>query len=363
MPTTCIRLLPGLLLLVWGAAIPASDAAAQRWASVDVGSEHACALDVDGRAYCWGTNHQGQLGAATPDRCQPLSSGGEPLCLPDSSRTPVAVTGGHRFRMIQAGYGGTCGIDLDQHLLCWGIPYGPTPVTPAHSAGRRYRSIEDVSGVGCGAEEPSGGRCWKLLQREWTVVAEFPELSFRSVTPAPSSAVRFCALDDDGRLLCVGHNHLGELGVPSPVTAVEYVQPAGDRSYQQVAMMEHWTCGLTKEGNAFCWGNLRVPMGPADLNTETCSSGSRCAATPRPVAPGMVFTALAYRRDEVCGLTATGALHCWKADTAVRPRARATRFRQVSGGWMGWCGISQAGDLYCWEGDEGENDPVRVPLK
>jgi hypothetical protein len=258
--------------------------------------------------------------------------------------------------MIRAGSGATCGIDLDHHLLCWGVVPEHTPVTPAHAAGRRYHSIEHVNRVVCGAEQPTGGRCWRPVEMDWTVVGELPDVRYRTVTSAPSPAVRFCGVAEDGKLLCAGENHLGELGVPSPVTAAEYVQPAGGRSYRQVAMMPHWTCGLTTEGNAFCWGNLRVPWGPADLNVETCSSGSRCAATPRPVAPGIVFTSLAYRQDEVCGLTAAGALHCWKADTAVTRRAPNTRVREVSGGGMGWCGIGQAGDLYCWEREEGETE-------
>jgi alpha-tubulin suppressor-like RCC1 family protein len=69
-----------------------------------VGRGHACALDTDRRAWCWGANGEGgALGNASDD----------------FSRTPVPVLGGLRFERLAAGDGFTCGIAADG-AWCWG---------------------------------------------------------------------------------------------------------------------------------------------------------------------------------------------------------------------------------------------------
>jgi alpha-tubulin suppressor-like RCC1 family protein len=79
-------------------------AGAQRWASVSVGDDHACALDVDGRAFCWGYNHSAQLGARTETRCGIVGESGHRSCYPVESETrPVAAGGGVPFASIGAG--------------------------------------------------------------------------------------------------------------------------------------------------------------------------------------------------------------------------------------------------------------------
>jgi len=69
------------------------------------GAVHTCALVAGGAAYCWGQNLQGQLGDGTTT----------------NRSSPVAVSGGHRFRSIHAGGALTCGITTDGNELCWGF--------------------------------------------------------------------------------------------------------------------------------------------------------------------------------------------------------------------------------------------------
>jgi len=73
---------------------------------VSTGRHHACALDPNGYAYCWGNGYNGQLGNG-PQWPVPVS-------------TPTAVTGGRQFRAIAAGARHTCAIGTDNHLYCWG---------------------------------------------------------------------------------------------------------------------------------------------------------------------------------------------------------------------------------------------------
>jgi len=92
---------------------------------VSTGINHACALDTNGAAYCWGNGYWGQLG-------QGASA---------VSALPVAVAGGRTFRAIASGYFHTCAIGTDNHIYCWGsnytgqlgTQYKSPPVPPATS--------------------------------------------------------------------------------------------------------------------------------------------------------------------------------------------------------------------------------------
>jgi alpha-tubulin suppressor-like RCC1 family protein len=92
---------------------------------VSTGFAHACALDTNGAAYCWGNGYWGQLG-----------QGASAI-----SAWPVAVAGGLTFRAIAAGSLHTCAIGTDNHIYCWGsnhtgqlgTQYKSPPVAPATS--------------------------------------------------------------------------------------------------------------------------------------------------------------------------------------------------------------------------------------
>jgi alpha-tubulin suppressor-like RCC1 family protein len=70
---------------------------------VTTGLGHACALDPNGAAFCWGGNWWGQLGTGTA-----------------STGTATAVRGGFTFRAIAAGMDHTCGIATNNQIYCWG---------------------------------------------------------------------------------------------------------------------------------------------------------------------------------------------------------------------------------------------------
>jgi hypothetical protein len=69
-------------------------AAAGPFIAVSAGGKHACAVDLQLAAYCWGANSNGQLGDSSTV----------------SSSLPVAVTGGFEFLTLSAGDSHTCGV-------------------------------------------------------------------------------------------------------------------------------------------------------------------------------------------------------------------------------------------------------------
>jgi hypothetical protein len=74
------------------------------------GGQGSCGTAADGSAYCWGLNSYGALGGPSYDSCANGSC----------SITPVAVSGGLRFKMLSNGGGHRCGLTFSQKVYCWG---------------------------------------------------------------------------------------------------------------------------------------------------------------------------------------------------------------------------------------------------
>jgi alpha-tubulin suppressor-like RCC1 family protein len=90
---------------------------------VSAGTSHACALDVNNQAWCWGFGMYGQLGEGS-------------VPPPYNSATPVPVQGGRAYRAIAAGLGHTCAIATDNKIYCWGqLDYGQLGIGPVYPPG------------------------------------------------------------------------------------------------------------------------------------------------------------------------------------------------------------------------------------
>lgn len=104
-----------------GSVTPVRVATEERFRSVraskgnTVGS-HTCGLTLTGEAWCWGYNATGGLGAVSSDAC---SQGGGTV---DCALTPVPVSGARRFSSLVLGRQFTCGLVEDNSAVyCWGI--------------------------------------------------------------------------------------------------------------------------------------------------------------------------------------------------------------------------------------------------
>jgi alpha-tubulin suppressor-like RCC1 family protein len=194
---------------------------ARTFLAVSVGGFHACALDADRAAYCWGSNRFGQLGTGTTL----------------DAHEPVAVQGGHRFRMLSAGVDHTCGIREDGVALCWGnggagrlgTGGGPTSVPTPVAAEQRFEEVSAGLEHTCALTASGQAFCWgssvygqsgtgltaepgltltELFVETPTAVAS--ELRFTSISA--SEAEHTCALTVEGASYCWGANGTGQLG-------------------------------------------------------------------------------------------------------------------------------------------------------
>jgi hypothetical protein len=124
------------------------------FARVAAGGLHACALDLDGNASCWGIDA--------------LGAGSSVL----ESATPVAVTGAHNFQALASGRYSSCGIDQEGAAWCWGDntdgATGNEPVVsgtrfddPVRVSGSfQFKSISAGSTTYCGVTTTGTTACW-----------------------------------------------------------------------------------------------------------------------------------------------------------------------------------------------------------
>lgn len=288
------------------------------FSSISVGTWHTCALTADGKAYCWGDNHYGQLG----DGSRVLSS------------TPKLVSNNLRFRQISAGGLHTCGIATSGGAYCWGEgSYGQ---------------------LGNGDE--ANGNIGSVLALTPTLVSA-PE-TFKSIYAGFGENT--CALTPVGKAYCWGQGYFGALGIGAFPTAQATPSPVlGDHRFTALSVSTT-TCGITYTGLAYCWGsNSHGQLGTTSPVAGSCVDGA-CTALPIRVTGGHVFRTIETRAQSVCGITTAGRAFCWGrnesgqigSDARLRvetptPVAGNHTFALVAPG-LASCGIILQGQAYCW---------------
>ncbi len=323
------------------------------------GMDHACALALNGAAYCWGHNHMGQLGNGswTPDS---TSSTGA------FSRTPTAVAGGVRFAQLSAGEMLTCGIArTGGTVFCWG--YGQSGATGDSSVmkgctgplGYRTKSCSNAIPARVAVEslpgEWRGGRGVRFVQ-----VAAGMRLA--------------CATSSDGGAWCWGGNYrcaLGRCRTPESALA-QRIQVPG-RVVEVGAGYWH-ACARTADFRVFCWGDNRLGQlgslvtvnagpdgGPPDYRAaggrvaptgsreDPCFLGGRCSPAAVEVSPGRRWAALAVGYNHACALAADdGGIYCWGGTDAA-----------VQGGGAAFVPCENRSPD--WKDERCQPTPVRVP--
>jgi alpha-tubulin suppressor-like RCC1 family protein len=76
---------------------------------ITAGNGFTCALDITGKAYCWGDNSQGQLGNNS------FSASSVPVAVNTSG-----VLAGVTLTQIDSGTNSTCAITATSAVYCWG---------------------------------------------------------------------------------------------------------------------------------------------------------------------------------------------------------------------------------------------------
>ncbi len=287
--------------------------------AVDAGWMHSCALALDGTAYCWGHNAQGQLGNGKWAADSTGSSG-------EIEKVPTAVATEYRFRALSAGENTTCGIsEPGAAIFCWGY-------------GRSGQTGDSAVMHGCSGKKPFHS----------TTCSNAVPVRVGLEEPSTSSTVRFaqvsvgmrlaCAVSVAGEAYCWGANSrcaLGRCRVGNSPLAHKIA--LSGRAAEIGAGYWH-ACARTVDRRIFCWGeNSGGQLGslvsanagadglPPDYrdttdseahrnayDTDPCFLGGRCSPAPVEVSPGRRWSALAVGSYHSCALDdADGNVYCW----------------------------------------------------
>jgi alpha-tubulin suppressor-like RCC1 family protein len=286
------------------------------------GTDHACALALNGAAYCWGHNHMGQLGSGswTPDSTGSTGA---------FTRTPTAVAGGLRFTQLSAGEMLTCGITrTGGTVFCWG--YGQSGATGDSSVMKGCDGPRGYHTKSCSSASPTRVTV-ESLPGERHVGS-----GVRFVQVAAGMRLA-CATSSDGGAWCWGGNYRCVLGrCRSPESALARRIQVPGRVVEVGAGYWH-ACARTADFRVFCWGDNRLGQlgslvtanagpdgGPPDYRApdgraattgsreDPCFLGGRCSPAAVEVSPGRRWAALAVGHNHACALAADdGGIYCW----------------------------------------------------
>jgi alpha-tubulin suppressor-like RCC1 family protein len=197
-------------------------------------------VTTEGRTYCWGDNHYGQLGDSSTTR----------------RTVPVPVASQHQFRQVDAGGGTTggaftCAVTIGHQAFCWG-------------QGRYGQLGNGKTGRKLFPKAVAGG------------------LSLKRVTTGWQHA---CAESTLNRAYCWGSNAYGQLGVgtfagPEVCNGLSCsstpTQVLGGLFFRQLSAGSVHVCGKASTAVLYCWGN--------GLNGNLGDGTTEFRTTPTPVA-------------------------------------------------------------------------------
>jgi len=249
-------------------------------AHVQVSGDHACARSTGGKAYCWGSNGNGQLGDGTQtDRFRAVLV----KAFGASVLTEVA--------QIVVGRAFSCARMANSAVVCWGgqglVGDGQQAVNRLNPVPVKFTAEVALSGMtkisagyshACALGGSTGVFCWGS-RGEGNAIGDGTPFTVNSValfaTPVKSvggasllggvanlgaGGTHTCVSMVDTGVRCWGKGHLGQMGNgtntvenATPKVAVDqFLNPVGGVS--NIASGEMHTCAKLG-GGAICWGS------------------------------------------------------------------------------------------------------------
>lgn len=231
--------------------------------SMDIGSQHACAIMSDKNLYCWGESQNGQLGIGTNSDQKVMNI---MVGLDDAPVTEVSAGG--QF---------TCARLFDGQVRCWGLSssgelgigsfntwYIPPSTIPILAD--KALQISTGAAHACARLANNTVQCWgdnssgQLGNSNGGVDSPTPSsvTNLSGTISDISAGGLFTCVIVDSQVRCWGENGSGQLGnndgtntdldVPSAVLNLQ-----GEVPLKLAAGGEH-ACVLTQTGKVYCWG-------------------------------------------------------------------------------------------------------------
>lgn len=247
--------------------MPITPPAGVTWAHVAVGA-HSCAVSTTGALYCWGNDASGQLG-----------DGGT-----GHSATPVHVAGTWRavsVGEIYTGDGGTCAIDANGGLFCWGLYLIGTPTSTTPN---------------------------KIANGTWTTVSE--------------GVFELCAINTANELWCGG----AFSGNDSHEGRNTFAKVGGSNDWSTVSVGNE-ICAVKKNGTLWCFGNSGIQLGNGyqafTHSVDDPNPAPAVAFVPTQIGTDSDWVSVDTRGSS-CATKTDGSLWCWGPSASTTPQLTAT---------------------------------------
>src|SRR6185369_3347091 len=114
-----------------------------------------------------------------------------------------------------------------------------------------------------------------------------------------------CVIASSGETYCWGRNGIGQLGNGTTTGSSRPVKVNGGLHFVSIAAGWDHTCALTEDGQAYCWGSNYMGKLGRGVPLPTPYPD------PEPVTGGIRFVQISAGATHTCGLTADGELYCW----------------------------------------------------
>lgn len=354
-PSACASVDAGPPTASDGGATPTGSQPDARAAALAAGRSFGCALRVDGRMKCWGTNDHGELGAGDKNR-RGDGPGQMGTALPFVDLGPLGATSfGVKLRH-------TCAVLRDARVKCWGsnelghlglgdnwdhrgdeademgaaLPYIDL------GAGRTVKSVSVGNVHSCAILDGDRLKCWggnhatgilglgDVMARgdqpgEMGDSLPFVDLGTgRTVKSVIAGGLHTCAVLDDDGVKCWGFNGIqGVLGLgdandrggqPGEMgDALAYVDLGVGRKARSLAAGHFHTCAVLDNGGVKCWGgNGAGGLGLGDLNPRGANPddmGDRLAYVDLGV--GRTAKSVTVGLEHTCAVLDNDRLKCW----------------------------------------------------
>jgi alpha-tubulin suppressor-like RCC1 family protein len=230
---------------------PVAIAPESSFVAVNIGlAAGECAITVAHSAMCWGRGIEGRVG-----------NGADTTVV-----RAVGVNGGNKFAALATSAFGTCGVSEAGAAICWGfyatlgIGYGPYPddcggqgcsKSPvAVLGGLTFRPVIIHDGnTACSIATDDKTYCWGQTVQEVPGAPVFTALA--------AGDLDYCGLAQSGTVYCWGTNRNGRFGNPPDPNMYQSTPVAvpGSQHFTQISMSQNHMCGITTDGNAWCWGS------------------------------------------------------------------------------------------------------------
>src|SRR5512133_2419195 len=232
-------------------AVPVRVPGNARFVQLATYGRHTCGLTTDGKAYCWGYNGWGALGANSNVSQSP---------------TPMLVAGNQTFRSISAGSDHACAVTFDNVAYCW------------------------------------GNNDWRQLGTGTSTTASSPVqvaggISFASISAGSAFTCGVAVLN--GATYCWGQNSIGQTGDGKTINYGNVFvstpqQVVGGQACKSVSLGSQYACGVTLTGQGYCWGSNNSKFGAGATNDSS---------TPVAISGGLTFRSISAGYGHACGVT------------------------------------------------------------